>query len=139
MEGERVVFTEESNPQSYLKLIASGDVDETMLKALEDYVKRQKKRLGLPEKRGRQLRQPTHGVAVLRPCLPLRPRLERHHLSTEARQNLADTREYGSVPLRGPFPRVSRTRHEHVERRSLYRKCDRRRESWTASGYLLRS
>jgi hypothetical protein len=45
MDGERIVFTEESNPQSYLKLIASGDVDETMLEALEDYVKRQKKRL----------------------------------------------------------------------------------------------
>lgn len=45
MEGERVVFTEELNPQNYLKLIASGDVDETMLEALEDYVKRQKKRL----------------------------------------------------------------------------------------------
>ncbi|MGJ4912468.1 hypothetical protein [Bradyrhizobium sp. HKCCYLS2033] len=47
MEGERVVFTEETNPQNYLKLIASGEVDETMLDALEDYVKRQKKRLGI--------------------------------------------------------------------------------------------
>ncbi len=28
MEGERVVFTEEKNPQNYLKLIASGEVDE---------------------------------------------------------------------------------------------------------------
>jgi hypothetical protein len=28
-----------------LKLVASGEVDETMLEALEDYVKRQKKRL----------------------------------------------------------------------------------------------
>ena len=45
MDGERIVFTEESNPQNYLKLIASGDVDETMLEALEDYVKRQKRRL----------------------------------------------------------------------------------------------
>jgi hypothetical protein len=45
MDGERVVFTEESNPQNYLKLVASGEVDETMLEALEDYVKRQKKRL----------------------------------------------------------------------------------------------
>jgi hypothetical protein len=45
MDGERVVFTEESNPNTYLKLIASGDVDEMMLEALEDYVKRQKKRL----------------------------------------------------------------------------------------------
>jgi hypothetical protein len=47
MDGERIVFTEETNPQNYLKLIASGDVDETMLDALEDYVKRQKKRLGI--------------------------------------------------------------------------------------------
>jgi hypothetical protein len=45
MDGERIVFTEESNPQNYLKLVASGDVDETTLEALEDYVKRQKKRL----------------------------------------------------------------------------------------------
>lgn len=49
MEGERVVFTEETNPQQYLKLIASGEVDETLLDALQDYVKRQKKRLGLPD------------------------------------------------------------------------------------------
>jgi hypothetical protein len=45
MDGERIVFTEETNPQNYLKLVASGEVDETMLEALEDYVKRQKKRL----------------------------------------------------------------------------------------------
>ncbi len=45
MDGERIVFTEESGPQNYLKVIASGDVDDTMLEALEDYVKRQKKRL----------------------------------------------------------------------------------------------
>jgi len=52
MDGERIVFTEESNPHNYLKLVASGDVDETMLEALEDYVKRQKKRLARPAKRG---------------------------------------------------------------------------------------
>jgi hypothetical protein len=45
MEGERVVFTEETNPQTYVKLIASGEVDDILLEALEDYVKRQKKRL----------------------------------------------------------------------------------------------
>jgi hypothetical protein len=45
MEGERVVFTEENDPQTYVKLIASGVVDDTLLKALEDYVKRQRKRL----------------------------------------------------------------------------------------------
>lgn len=49
MDGERVVFTEETNPQNYLKLVASGEVDETMLEALEDYVKRQKKRLETKE------------------------------------------------------------------------------------------
>lgn len=50
MDGERIVFTEELNPHNYLKLVASGDVDETMLEALEDYVKRQKKRLTAPTK-----------------------------------------------------------------------------------------
>lgn len=38
MDGERVVFTEESNPQQYVKLVVSGDVDETLLDALQDYV-----------------------------------------------------------------------------------------------------
>jgi hypothetical protein len=45
MEGERVVFTEEGRPGQYLKLIASEDFDDTMLEALEDFVKRQRKRL----------------------------------------------------------------------------------------------
>ncbi|WP_157860932.1 hypothetical protein [Bradyrhizobium viridifuturi] len=33
------------NPQDYLKLVASGVIDETMLEALEDDLKRQQKRL----------------------------------------------------------------------------------------------
>lgn len=45
MDGERVVFTEEGQPSQYLKLIASGEVDAVLLEALEDFVKRQKKRL----------------------------------------------------------------------------------------------
>jgi hypothetical protein len=45
MEGERVVFTEESDPQRYVKLIANGEVDETLLDALAAYVERQRKRL----------------------------------------------------------------------------------------------
>jgi len=49
MEGERVVFTEESNPQTYVKLIASGAVDDSLLEALEDFVKRQRKRLKAPK------------------------------------------------------------------------------------------
>jgi len=49
MAGERVVFTEENTPQQYLKLVACGEVDDTLLEALEDYVKRQRKRLfGVP-------------------------------------------------------------------------------------------
>jgi hypothetical protein len=40
-------LSEESNPQNYLKLVASSDVDQTMLEALEDYVKRQTMRLGV--------------------------------------------------------------------------------------------
>lgn len=47
MEGERIVFTEEGQPNQYLKLIASGEVDDGLLEALEDFVKRQRKRLGL--------------------------------------------------------------------------------------------
>ena len=50
MERERVAFTEEGQPGQYLKLIASGDVDDTMLEALEDFVKRQRKRLALATK-----------------------------------------------------------------------------------------
>jgi hypothetical protein len=45
MDGERVVFTEESDPQVYLKVVASGEVDELLLDALDDYVKRQRRRL----------------------------------------------------------------------------------------------
>ena len=37
MGSERMVFTEENNPQRYVKLVASGDVDETLLDALQDY------------------------------------------------------------------------------------------------------
>jgi len=59
MEGERVVFTEESNPHNYLKLIASGDVDGTMLEALEDYVKRRKSGLRLRERK----RPPTEAAS----------------------------------------------------------------------------
>ena len=47
MAGERIVFTEESDPERYVKLVAAGEIDETLLDALTDYVKRQRKRLGL--------------------------------------------------------------------------------------------
>lgn len=45
MAGERIAFIEEGTPGQYLKLIASGEVDDGLLEALEDFVKRQRKRL----------------------------------------------------------------------------------------------
>ena len=45
MAGERVVFSEETGPSQSLRLIAVGDLDVDLLEALEDYVKRQKRRL----------------------------------------------------------------------------------------------
>jgi hypothetical protein len=45
MDSERIVFTEEGQPSQYLKLIASGEIDDGLLEALEDFVKRQRKRL----------------------------------------------------------------------------------------------
>ena len=54
MEGERIAFTEEGSPGQYLKLIASGDVDDTLLEALEDFVKRQRKRLAAKAAEGNQ-------------------------------------------------------------------------------------
>ena len=47
MDGERVVFTEETDPQTYVKLIASGFVDDSLLEVLEDFVNRQRKRLSM--------------------------------------------------------------------------------------------
>lgn len=35
MAGERIVFTEESDPNQYLKLVARGELDEYLLEALE--------------------------------------------------------------------------------------------------------
>ena len=43
--GERVVLTEEADEGRSFKLIASGDIDADMLEALEDFIKRQRRRL----------------------------------------------------------------------------------------------
>lgn len=45
---ERTVFTEEGAPGQYITLRVAGEVTDNMLEALEDYVKRQRKRLGHP-------------------------------------------------------------------------------------------
>lgn len=47
MEGERVVFSEEVGSANYLKLVASGDMNVDLLDALADFIRRQKRRLGL--------------------------------------------------------------------------------------------
>ena len=66
MEGERVVFTEEGTPPNYLKLVASGEIDDSMLEALESYVNRQKKRLGLQPQTTIRAREQQVSDAVLR-------------------------------------------------------------------------
>ena len=45
MEGERVVFSEEIGTASYLKLVANGEMNGDLLDALEDFIRRQKKRI----------------------------------------------------------------------------------------------
>jgi len=44
-QNERVVYCEEGEPGHYLKLVASGELDDYLLEAIEDFVKRQRKRL----------------------------------------------------------------------------------------------
>ena len=45
----RLWKNKETDPQTYVKLVASGAVDDSLLEALEDYVKRQRKRLKAPK------------------------------------------------------------------------------------------
>jgi hypothetical protein len=42
---ERIVFAEEADPSSRIKLIACGDIDEAALDALDAYIGRQRKRM----------------------------------------------------------------------------------------------
>jgi hypothetical protein len=50
MEGERIVFMHEIEPSLGVRILASGEVDESVLDALELYVQLQKK----PMERERQ-------------------------------------------------------------------------------------
>lgn len=54
MAGERIVFTEETQPNEYLRLIASGEINEYLLDALNDFVSRQKRRLGIDGKNSKK-------------------------------------------------------------------------------------
>ena len=49
-QSERVVFKEEVSPQQSLCLLATGELDDYLLETLEDFVKRQRKRLQLIKK-----------------------------------------------------------------------------------------
>ena len=49
MQGERVIFTEEESPQHHLRLIVAGELNDYLLEALGDFIKRQRKRLGIKE------------------------------------------------------------------------------------------
>jgi hypothetical protein len=49
MEGERVVFSEEVGTASHLKLVASGDMNIDLLDALEDFIRRTKRRLKIED------------------------------------------------------------------------------------------
>jgi len=43
MEGERIVFTQEIEPTHGVRVIASGEVDNSLLDALDSYVDLQKR------------------------------------------------------------------------------------------------
>jgi hypothetical protein len=45
MEGERVISVDEAGPGQYLKVVASGELDDVQIEALEDFIKRRKKRI----------------------------------------------------------------------------------------------
>lgn len=49
MQGEREIFKEEEAPQQHLRLIVAGDLSAYLLDTLDDFVERQRKRLGLDD------------------------------------------------------------------------------------------
>jgi hypothetical protein len=51
MEGERIVFTHEVEPEHGVRIVASGAVDEELIDAVEMFLDLQKRRLGLTTKK----------------------------------------------------------------------------------------
>jgi hypothetical protein len=51
-------LSEKSNPQNYLKLVGSGEVDETVRKALEDYVNANRSDTNVSSRKSRMRVQP---------------------------------------------------------------------------------
>jgi hypothetical protein len=54
MEGERVIFSHEIEPSHGVRVVASGEVDDSVLDALELYIQLQKKRLERESKAAKQ-------------------------------------------------------------------------------------
>jgi len=54
MEGERIVFTHEIEPTHGVRILASGEIDDSVIDALELYIQLQKKRLDWERKAGKQ-------------------------------------------------------------------------------------
>jgi hypothetical protein len=50
MEGERVVFTQEIEPEHGIRIVASGAVDADLIDAVEMFLKLHKRRLGIQDK-----------------------------------------------------------------------------------------
>lgn len=48
--SERVIFTEESSPDQYIKIAISGELDIYLIEAVENFIDRQKKRLSSQNK-----------------------------------------------------------------------------------------
>jgi hypothetical protein len=53
MEGERIVFTHEVEPEHGVRIVASGAVDEELIDAVEMFLELQKKRLSAAAKKVR--------------------------------------------------------------------------------------
>ena len=54
MEGERIVFTHEVEPTHGVRVLATGEIDDSVLDALELYIQLQKKRLERDRKAAKQ-------------------------------------------------------------------------------------
>ena len=47
MEGERIVFTHEVEPEHGVRIVASGAVDKDLIEAVEAFLTLQRKKLGI--------------------------------------------------------------------------------------------
>ena len=62
MKGERVIFAHEIDPAHRVRVLASGEVDESLLDALDGYIKLHRKRLGLQRPLPQPSQEPGSGT-----------------------------------------------------------------------------